>query len=122
MLGDSLAGAASLLGETMTLQVVDSESYSTATRAVTKTTSSYTVTRVTIRGITTSDKRRLGTQLVKESTEMASILASALPTGVAPSVSSRLVDAAGRTWEILSVRTTKAGGVVTGYSCQVTGR
>lgn len=123
MLGNSLIGAHALLGEPVTLRYVTAASYLIASGTVTSTTTDYPALTARVRQIRAADRMRLGATLVAEATELIVLNAVAVPEGIVPRARDRFISADGlTTWEVLSVTTSRVGGMPVTYECQVAGR
>lgn len=128
MFGNSLSGSWALLGETVTLRVVVSETYSTATGKVTRALLDQPIPGCRKRGLTASDRRRLGGALAEQTTDLIVVPASSIRDGTwvpLPRTKLEITNAATgdvETWEVLAVSHRTAAGVPISYELQVTGR
>lgn len=117
MIGNSLVGVTTFFGEPATLVHVTGQTYNTSTLKPVITAVKYSCI-ARIHQLTDVESRRLGADLVQNTTAIATIPASQLPDGVEPDTPDQLAAVSGR-WAILKVRTIRVHGIVVEHECQL---
>lgn len=113
MFQNSLAGAHRLGDQPITIRRVLTESYSTTTGGVTRTTSDLSIMGQP-RNVNTADRKGFGSELAAKITLSVAIHGRQLADGVTPSTGDEVV-VNGVTYEVLAVRTISLAGMPTAY-------